>query len=138
MLIYPAIIEPDGAGYLVRFPDIPEALTQGATREEAVEMAADALRTSMEFYFEDRRPVPMPSAVGDGMVGIDLPASASAKVMLLNAMLEQNVTPAALARALHTSPQSVSRLVDLSHATKIDAIAAALRALGRRLVLAVE
>ncbi len=138
MVTYPAIIEPDGGGFLVRFPDIPEALTQGATRDEALEMAADALLTAMDFYIEDKRPVPPPSPIQAGQVGVDLPASAAAKVMLLNQMVEQRVSAAELARRLHTSPQSVNRLVKLDHATKIDRIDEALHALGRRLVLAVE
>ena len=35
-MLYPARIEPDGDGFKVSFPDIPEALTGGATWEEAV------------------------------------------------------------------------------------------------------
>lgn len=138
MLTYPAKITPDGRGFLVQFPDVPEALTQGRTREHALKLAADALRTAMDFYFEDARPVPMPSRVKRGQVGIELPASVAAKVLLLNTMLEQKVTPAELARRLHTSPQSVNRLVDLGHATKIDTVADALRAMGRHMELAIR
>ena len=137
MLIYPAIVERDGEGFFVRFPDIPEALTQGRTREEALDMAEDALLTAMDFYFGDKRKVPMPSVVKRGQTGIGLPASVSAKVLLLNAMIEQHVTPAELARKLHASPQSVTRLVDLAHASKIDAIADALHAIGRRLTIGI-
>jgi len=138
MLIYPATLTPDGDGYLVQFPDIPEALTQGSTREEALDMAADALRTAMDFYVEDGRRVPTPSRVKRGQVGVELPPSIGAKVLLLNTMLEQRVSPAELARRLHTSPQSVNRLVNLGHATKIDTIAVALKALGRRVELVVR
>ncbi|WHZ18549.1 MAG: Antitoxin HicB [Rhodanobacteraceae bacterium] len=138
MLTYPATLVPDGDGYFVRFPDIPEALTQGRTREEALDMAADALRTAMDFYFEDGRRVPVPSRVKRGQVGIELPPSVAAKVLLLNTMLEQHVTAAELARRLHTSPQSVNRLVDLGHATKIDTVATALKALGRHMELVVR
>jgi antitoxin HicB len=138
MLIYPATLTPDGNGYLVRFPDIPEALTQGRTRDEALDMATDALRTAMDFYVEDGRPVPMPSRVKRGQVGVELPPSIAAKVLLLNTMLEQRVTAAELARRLHTSPQSVNRLVNLAHATKIDTVAVALKALGRHMELVVR
>lgn len=138
MLIYPATIAPDGDGYVVQFPDIPEALTQGGTREEAVAMATDALRTAIDFYFEGERPVPMPSRVKRGQVGVALPASVAAKVLLLNTMLEQHVTAAELARRLHTSPQSVSRLVNLGHATKIDTVADALKVMGRQMELVVR
>lgn len=135
MLTYPATLTPDGDGYLVRFPDIPEALTQGRTRAKALEMAADALRTAMEFYFEDGRRVPVPSRVKRGQVGVELPPSVGAKVLLLNTMLEQHVSAAELGRRLHTSPQSINRLVNLNHATKIDTVACALKALDRRMEL---
>ncbi len=101
-------------------------------------MATDALRTAMDFYFEDRRPVPFPSAVKNGEVLIDLPASAWAKVLLLNEMLAQGVTPAELARRLGTRPQDVNRIVNLDHTTKIDTIGAALACLGRDMEISVR
>lgn len=137
MLNYPARLEKDGAGYIVSFRDIPEALTSGKTKKEALEMADDALATAMEFYFEDRREVPMPSKARKGEEEVALSASMSAKVLLLNEMLREKVTPASLARKLHTSPQSVTRIVDLHHSTKIDTIAEALSAMGKKLVLSV-
>ncbi|CAN7725367.1 type II toxin-antitoxin system HicB family antitoxin [Variovorax sp. LjRoot290] len=133
MFSYPARVARDGDGYVVSFPDIPEALTGAKNREEAIELAADALTTAMDFYFEDRRQVPMPSAPKRGQVTIDLPASVSAKVLLLNEMIAQGKRPAELARLMHARPQEVSRLIDLHHPTKIDTVAAALLAMGRRL-----
>ena len=117
------------------FPDIPEALTEAGTRDEALGIAADALTTAMDFYVEDRRPVPAPSAAKRGQVVIDLPPSVGAKVLLLNEMLRQRVKPAELARRMNVRPQEVSRLTDLHHPTKIDTISQALRAIGRRLEL---
>jgi antitoxin HicB len=64
---------------------------------------------------------------------IELSVSLSAKVLLLNEMVSQNVRPAELARRLNTTPQAVNRLTDLRHTTRIDGIEAALRALGRHL-----
>lgn len=135
-MLYPAQFTPaDRAdlGYVVTFRDIPEAITQGATESEAMEMAEDVLLSAMDFYFDDKRPVPMPSAPEPGEKMVDLPPSASAKVLLLNEMLAQKVTASELARRLGTSPQDVQRLTNLSHATKIDTLAKALRALGKRL-----
>ena len=136
-MIYPAKISRDGASYAVSFRDIPEALTWGDSLEDAGEMAADALATAMEFYFEDRRQVPLPSRPHRGEVGIELPASLAAKVLLLNEMLAQRVTNAELARRLGTTPQAVTRIVNLGHVTKVDTIADALKALGRRLEISV-
>lgn len=135
---YPAKLTQEEVGYLVTFRDIPEAITQGNTEEEAIQMAAEALATAMEFYFEDRRSVPMPSEPLPGEVCIPLLAGFSAKVLLLNEMLGQGVTPAELARRLGTSPQVVNRIVDLGHATKIDKIDEALHALGVGLSLSVD
>jgi antitoxin HicB len=67
MFRYPARLIPDGSGFAVKFRDIPEALTCGATREEAIDMAGDALATAMDFYFEDERVVPMPALAALGM-----------------------------------------------------------------------
>lgn len=102
-----------------------------------MDMAADALLVAMDFYFADKRPVPMPSAPERNEVLIDLPTSISTKVLLLNAMLDQGVTPAELARRLGTRRQDIHRLIDLSHATKIDTIAAALLTLDLRMKISV-
>lgn len=137
MLSYPARVTRDGDGFVVSFPDVPEALTGAATREEALEMATDALTTAMDFYFEDRRPVPAPSAPKRGQVLVDLPPSVGAKVLLLNEMLAQGTRPADLARRMNVRPQEINRLTDLRHPTKIDTIAQALRAMGKRLEMSV-
>ncbi len=135
MLSYPARIARDGDGFMVSFPDIPEALTGAGSRVEALAMAADALTTAMDFYFEDRRPVPAPSAPKRGQVMIDMPPSVGAKVLLLNEMLAQGTRPIDLARLMNIRPQEVNRLTTLRHATKIDTVADALKALGKRLEL---
>lgn len=135
MFVYPVNLVPDGDGWLVTFPDIPEAITSAPSKEEAMCMAQDALETAIEFYFEDGRSVPMPSKVKKGQDIVELPMSVSAKVYLLNEMILQRVRPAELARRMGTRPQDVNRIVDLHHQTKIDTIASALRSLGKRLDL---
>jgi antitoxin HicB len=136
---FPVTLTPDkdDGGFVVTFPDIPEAITQGDTVEEALAMAQDALETALEFYFEDKRAVPVPSKAKRGQNVIELPASLSAKVLLLNEMVIQNIRPAELARRLNTTPQEVNRLTNLRHTTRIDGIAAALHALGRHLEISV-
>ena len=93
----------------------------------------DALESALDFYFEDKRAVPLPSKAKRGQHVVELAASLSAKVLLLNEMVTQNVRPAELARRLNTSPQEVNRLTNIKHTTRIDSIAAALQALGKHL-----
>jgi antitoxin HicB len=130
---YPVKILREADGYTVTFPDIPEAITCGDTEEEALRHATDALETALDFYFEQNRPVPLPSRARRGQPVVELAASLSAKVLLLNEMIEQGVRPAELARRLKTTPQEVNRLTNIQHTTRIDGIAAALKALGKRL-----
>ena len=138
MLRYPAKFKPaKEGGFVVTFRDIPEAITQGESVEDAMIRARDALETALDFYFDDRREVPAPSKARRGERLIELPASLSAKVLLLNEMVRQRVRPADLARRLHTTPQEITRLTDVRHRTRIDSIAAALQALGKQLELRV-
>jgi len=86
---YPVNIEPTDAGFFVSFPDIPEALTQADTQEEALIMGKDALETALEFYFEDERTVPFPSKPESGQSVIELNHSLWVKVLVLNEMVLQ-------------------------------------------------
>ena len=95
--------------------------------------AKDALESALDFYFEGKRAVPTPSKAKRGQHLIELPASLSAKILLLNEMIAQNVRPAELARRLRTTPQEINRLTNVRHTTRIDGIAAALQALGKHL-----
>jgi antitoxin HicB len=124
--------EPEG-GYTVTFPDVPEAITCGESIEDALYHAKDALESAMDFYLDDKRPVPAPSKPKRGQHTVELPASVAAKVLLLNEMSGQKVRPAQLARRMKVTPQEVTRLTSLRHATKIDGIALALKALGKTL-----
>lgn len=117
------------------FPDIPEAITYGNNRAHALEMAKEVLELAMDFYFEDQHPVPMPSKPKRGQALVELPVSVAAKVLLLNEMLRQKVRSIDLALRIGTTKQEVNRLTDLRHATKIDRIDAAMRALGKRLTV---
>jgi len=49
-------------GFVVTFPDVPEAITQGEDEDEALLRAVDALETALSFYIDDRRPLPVPAA----------------------------------------------------------------------------
>jgi antitoxin HicB len=44
--------------WLVRFPGIPEALTEGETQEEARANAVDCLAAALEGYVKEGRPLP--------------------------------------------------------------------------------
>ena len=60
---YPIELKPDGKFFLVTLVDIPEAITQGKNRKEGLSpMAAEALESALDFYFDDTRAVPQASS----------------------------------------------------------------------------
>lgn len=135
---YPAVFKPaEEGGYVVTFRDIPEAITQGETLEEAKILALDVLISAMDFYFEDQRVVPLPSTTRRGERPVTLPLSIAAKVFLLNEMLMQGIGSTELGRRLGLIPQKANRIVDFHHKTKIDTMANALGVLGKRLEISV-
>jgi antitoxin HicB len=133
---YPANFKAaEEGGFVVTFPDIPEAITQGEDVEDALHHAADVLESALEFYLESGRRIPAPSKLKRGQHLVELPVSVSAKVLLLNEMIRQEVKPSELARRLKTTPQEINRLTSLRHRSKIDGIASAMKVLGKTLEL---
>lgn len=86
---YPASFTLEDGKIVVRFRDIPEAITQGDDEANAMDMAKDVLASAMDFYIEDKRIVPPPSEARRDERLISLPQSVASKVRLLNAMLAQ-------------------------------------------------
>ena len=60
--IYPCVLHPEeGDGFRVSFPDVKGANTSGATREEALEMANDALVAALGASSRLQEDLPSPS-----------------------------------------------------------------------------
>jgi antitoxin HicB len=133
MFDYPVTLTPDGDTVLVTFADVPEALTFGADEDEALLQAVDALETALSFYIEARKPLPVASKAKRGQRTVRPAALEGAKLGVYQAMTEQGIKKAELARRLGWHMPQVDRLFDLRHASRIDQIDAAARVLGRRL-----
>ena len=139
MLSYPAQFTPEGRGFVVTFPDIPEALTDGDSEAEAMEYAVDAIITIFTEYIKRRHGIPRASKVrGKGIRMVVLPALEEAKIRLYEAMREAGVRKADLARRMGWQKSQVDRLLDLRHRSRLDQIEAALAKLHKRLVVHVE
>lgn len=63
---YPVTLTKDGSQFLVTFRDIPEAITFGVNKKEALENAVDALETGLSFYIDARKPLPKASKAKRG------------------------------------------------------------------------
>jgi antitoxin HicB len=129
VLAYPASLRRDGKGrYLVRVRDLPEALTDGATRRDALREASDALSEALaaRMVTGDEIPLPSPPRGQDYRVAPD--ATITLKAGLYKALKDQRLSTAGLARRLKVDHREARRLLDPRHPTKLPRLRAALAA----------
>ena len=80
--VYPCVLTPeDEGGFFVSFPDVPEALTGGDDRAEALAMAQDALGAALGMYVEAREDIPVPSAALPGQALVAVSTIVAAKLV---------------------------------------------------------
>jgi antitoxin HicB len=137
---YIAKIQDDEGGFLVTFPDIPEAVTGGATGAEAFSNAEEALELALLTYANDARDMPVASkrsGAAGRTIRVPVAAAVAAKIAFIIAFRESGVTRVALAKKLDKAETEIRRMLDPYHQTKLPAIEAGLRALGKRLVVSI-
>lgn len=129
--------EPDG-GFLVTFPDVPEAITQGDDFADAWSSAGDALGLALRGYLAGGRSLPGQTARGGGLVPVPVEAATAAKLAVIEAFAASGITKIELARRIGKSENEARRILDPDYATKLPLIEAALAAMGRHLVVSVR
>ena len=131
---YPCQLTADDDGGLVAtFPDVPEAITGGKNRAEALAMAEDALATALAGYVHEKWDIPTPSEAADDQVSVPVPTVVAAKLALYTAMRAQRITKVELADRLGVSESAVRKLANPDHRSHMTQVQRALRAVGRSL-----
>lgn len=133
--VYPAIIEEEGGFFTVSFRDIPFALTDAETYDEAVEEAVDCLGEALASCIIDNEEIPEPSKAEEGEVLIAPVALIAAKAALYVAARESGLNKTTLAEKLNVSEAVGRRLLNPRYQTKIVNIDNALKAMGKRMVI---
>ena len=131
MFDYPVTLTPDDGTVLVTFADVPEAITFGMDEDEALLNAIDALETGLSFYVDARKALPAASLPGAGQKTVRPSALECAKLGVYQAMTDQGIKKAELARRLGWHMPQVDRLFDLRHASRLDQLEAAANVLGK-------
>lgn len=124
-------------GVVASFPDVPEAITQGRDLADARAMAEEALGLALLTYLARGLPLPKPRAKGRGTVEIAAAPDVAAKLAVLEAFAAAGISKSELARRIGKDEKEVRRILDPKHPTKLPALTAALRAMGKRLVVGV-
>ena len=137
--VYRARIEADPhGGYLVTFPDVPEATTAGGDEVDARANAAEALGTALRGYAAHQRPLPVPVEKGDGLVPVAVEAATAMKLAVISAFREAKISKTELGRRLNKVETEARRILDPDHPTKLASLEAALAALGKEAVISVR
>ena len=136
---YPARLEPDEDGRLVvHFPDLPEALTDGADEAETLAEASDCLSTALAARIVNDEDIPSPSRLRHGQYLVAPDATMALKAALYSALRARKMTIAELARRLGIDDRKAARLVDPRAASKLTSLEAALSALGYAVAIEVH
>jgi len=130
---YTVKLTPDkqDGGYVVTCRDLPEAITQGNSVEDALVEAADALEEAIAARIDDGREIPEPTAKKRGERSVSVPPSMALKAAVYLAVRDAGISNSELARRLHLDEKEARRILDPHHPTKLPRIEAALAALGR-------
>ena len=137
--VYPAQFTRDkGGSLMVRFRDLPEAITNGRDVADAIEQAADCLQEDLAGRLVRREAIPRPSKLRRGERRIPVAMYLAPKLALFRAMERSGVNNSELARRLGVTELIVRRMLNPKHETKAGKIEAALRALGKEVVVHVS
>jgi len=129
--------EEDG-GFLVTFPDVPEAITQGDDRTDARASAIDALAVALRGRLADGKPLPEPKAKGKDLVAIPVEPETALKIAVIEAFAKAGISKTEFARRMGKPATEPYRILDPDHPTKLAALKDALAALGKEVVVAVR
>jgi antitoxin HicB len=130
--VYPYTVhQSDDGAWQVRFPDVPEAMTEGETEDEAHALATDVLLAALGGLAKLKRD--LPEASTNGRFFVVVPVLQSAKLALYQAMREHGLNKVTLAHKLGKQEGEVRRMLDLDHQTRIGSLENALWQLGKQI-----
>ena len=133
-----AMTPAEEGGFVVSCRDLPQLVTQGEDLAHALLEAADAMDEVFAAYMRGGLALPAPSKARKGEHAVSPPAETMAKAALYVAMKDAGISKVQLAKRLGIDEKEVRRLLDPHYGSKLPRIAAAIEALGRRLVIGLE
>ncbi|MHB1871783.1 MAG: type II toxin-antitoxin system HicB family antitoxin [Steroidobacteraceae bacterium] len=127
--------EKEAGGYVVTCRDLPEAITQGETVDDALAEAADALEEAIAARIDDGEVIPAPSSAKRGERMVSVPPSMALKAAVYLAVQQAGISNSELARRMKLDEKEARRILDPHHPTKLPRIEEALSVLGRHVEL---
>jgi len=129
---YPIELTPDDNGtFLVTCPDLPEVTTFGEDVASAAVHASDAIEEALAGRAATGQAIPEPSAPGLHSAAVG--TLVEVKILLHRRLRVTGISRAELQRRLGWQRESVDRLFRFDHASRLDQVDAALRAMGEEM-----
>lgn len=139
LYVYAAKLDAQRDGsFTVSFPDLPEALTDGAGIADALAQAADCLSEALAGRINNDEDIPVPTPARTGLHPVAPEPTIALKAALHSALRDHRLTIADLARRLDIEYRQAARLVDPRSASKLTSLQAALDALGYEVAIAIQ
>lgn len=136
---YPVMLTAsDEGGYVVTCRDLPQLITQGEDKQDALDQASDAMDEVFATYMIEGIDFPESSKAKRREHLVAPPAETMAKAALFVAMREAGISKMQLAKQLGVDEKEVRRLLDPHYQSKLPRIAQAISLLGQRLVIGLE
>lgn len=114
-----ALEREENGWWLIRFPGLPEALTEGETEEEARANALDCIMTALEGYMKAGQSLPREGAGLSGSGRVVLPSLVTAKLAVYETIRGRGWSKLKLAKELGMPENSIRRLLDLRHSSQM-------------------
>lgn len=132
--LFPTILTPDltDGGYIVTFPDLPEAITQGDTIEECLTEAKDCLEEAIALRIDDQLEIPEPSLIeSEYKVNLSLPMTL--KAILYLTIKESGITYQELAYKIKIDETEITNNLNPHYPTSLSILEQILLELGKKL-----
>lgn len=124
-------------GYLIQFPDLPEAISQAEDKAQALQEAVDCLEEAIANRIAMKLTIPNPSRLNKRQYAVSLSVTLAAKTALYIAMRNEKISNVSMAKKLQCDEKEIRRLLDPHYHSKLPRIEDALHRLGQRLEVSI-
>ncbi len=114
LFAFPArlVADQEDGGFVVTFPDLPEAITQGETKAQCLSEASDCLAEAIAARIDEEMVIPLPSSRTNQQYLIPVPIEIAWKAEVYSAMWQYRITTSRLASWLDVDKEKIRRLIN--------------------------
>jgi antitoxin HicB len=131
---FPIVLTPDltDGGYVVTFPNLPEAITQGENIEDCLKEAIDCLEEAIALRIDEQLDIPFPSE-NPSDYWVDLPLQMSLKALLYLSIKESGISYQNLAQSMNIQEKEICENLRPNVPTSLEMLEKILSILGKKL-----